>query len=131
MTAIEIYEKKTGDIESSDLYVTLAESTIREYLGYTDDKPIDRFAVSIAKVAEYMKKKADAEEKATTAAASLCGAKSESFSEGGVSVSKTYESVSEVLKSYDDMITSVLAGLNRYRTGRVIKGACRYGPDEE
>lgn len=117
MTAIEIYEKLTGDTELSDFYVSMAEDTVREYLGYDAEKAVDRFSQTIAKIASYMSKKDTAERNAEKIAA-----KSESFSEGGVSVSHTYDSMADVIAQYDSAIAGCLNSIQRYRIGRVVRG---------
>ena len=117
MTAIEIVELRTGATsEEAGKYVSLADGMVREFLRYDEEESISRFSSTVAEVAGalYLADKA-------RAAAQAGGAmKSQSFSEGGVSVSETYFSGGEAQASYLSQAGEALGKIARYRRANVV-----------
>ena len=120
MTASEILVNRYGlSPEDAALYSQIAEQELREYLNYTSEESMDRFASTVASIASLHFKK----DKAIASASAGAGAvpvKSESFSEGGVSVSKTYLAGGDLYTYYDDAVAKVLDGVKRFRRARVV-----------
>lgn len=120
MTASEILINRYGmDPEKAELYASMAEQELREYLNYGADDSLARFASTVATAAALMFKKDEA-----VAAGSASGSvpvKSESFSEGGVSVSKTYLAGGDLYSYYDDAVARAFDGVKRYRRARVVQ----------
>lgn len=113
MTAEEIFEQRTG--EDGKDYIAMAEDAVRAYLCYDKEESLDRFAFAIADIAVtyYQRNQAMAGEGATP------GVKSESFTEGKVSVKQDYLTSAELSAQYDTKVQTALADLKRFRRARV------------
>lgn len=123
MTAIELTKYQTGldDDAVVKTLVKMAEERIRNYLGYNEMDPLPPVASTTADIATILYQRA----KATKAALANMDAgnepiKSESYSEGGISTSYTYESASEQASAYDLRIANLLEPLKVYKKGRVV-----------
>ena len=127
MTAIEIVKHKMPEATPADLryYVTLAESEVRAYLGYPEDKPLDKFAATVGEIACLIIDRESAVNAATESALAAGGVQSESYSESGVSRSVTYGgggAGAAAREAYDSVIRQRLQNaLSRYRLARVVK----------
>ena len=116
MTAQEIFAQRTGtEVDKASFYTGLAESKVREYLCYGDEDDLSKFSTTTADVAVlYYQRDAQVQ---TLGSAPL---KSESFTEGAVSQSKTYLTAGDIYASYDAQAESVLSGIRRYRRAHVV-----------
>lgn len=123
MTATEIFKKKSGltDTDTIKFYILQAGDELRIYLNYDPEDPIDRFSSVVADIAvnDYDYDTRTAANK--TAQASQEGLKSESYSEGPVSVSKTYKSTDELYSEYTASKDKILMRTRDYRLARVVK----------
>ncbi len=117
MTAAEIIALRTGKTidEKIEGYITLGEIQVRNYLNLSDNDPLTKHQFAIADIAMFLMNK----DEYTTELSDGSFLKSESFSEGGVSSSVTYEAGSDRLSYYDRCIQAVLEGLDV--TARKIK----------
>lgn len=112
---IHIIKLRTGiDDEAAGIYKELAEETIRTYLNYNSDESISRFTLTIISIACSMV------ERDVKLEESESGLKGESFSEGGVSVSKTYQTQQDYKGYYDSVIESDLLSIRRYRHPNIV-----------
>ena len=119
MTAVEIIVLRTGmTAEKATQYAALAEQKVREYLRYDTGEDVSRFASTVADVAVLYNQR-DTQVSSLGSASLL---KSASFSEGGVSESKTYLTAGELFESYDARADKVLDGIMRYRRAHVVTG---------
>ena len=114
MTAREIVTRRTAmDSDVASTYVRIAESRVRSYLHYEDDDDLSGFSPVIADIAILLWDE-DKARTAAEAAKNSADLSSESFSEGGVSVSKNYRSGFEVGGAYENMIAQKLATLSDF-----------------
>lgn len=114
MKAIHIVMKRTGLVEDdASYYVCLAESRVRLFLELTPLADLSQYMFEIADIATLMYQM-DASVKQTE---DSLGYKSKSFSEGGVSVSSSGLTGSEIRQSYDDEIQEIL---NRLKGTEVV-----------
>lgn len=122
MTAFEITKFNTG-LEDDALVRTLvkqAEARVRQYLGYREDEDVTWAAASTADIATVLYQRLKATQtNISTLTEGSTPVKAESFSEGGVSVSYTYEGGTELIQSFDEQIASILEALKPYQKGRV------------
>ena len=119
MTAKEIFILRTHTTEEeAESYIGMAELKAREYLRYGDEESLTAFASTIADVAVLYYQR-DAQVSALTNTAAT-GVKSESFSEGAVSASKSYLTAGDLFEMYDNRTDKVLDGIRRYRRARVV-----------
>ena len=125
MTAVEIIVLRTGmTAEKATQYAALAEQKVREYLRYDTDEDVSRFASTVADVAVLYYQR-DTQVAALGTASLL---KSASFSEGGVSESKTYLTAGELFEVYEARADKVLDGIMRYRRAHVVTGITEETP---
>ena len=115
MTAKEIIKIRT-DIQDdvAARYVKLAENRVRAYLRYNEFEDVAQFSDAVARIALYLYY-----EDAETKAASESNVESESFSEGGVSTSRTYttQAQTSTRNGYEALINGVLEDLTQYIKG--------------
>lgn len=123
MTANEIVKFKTGledDAVVKNL-VKMAEARIRYYLGYNEMDEIPFAVIPAADIAVMLYQESQATQKAVTdGAEGNSPVKSESFSEGGISTSYTYESATEQTEAFESRIANILDTLKVYQKGRVM-----------
>lgn len=113
MTASEVFELRTG--KDGDDYISLAEQEVRAYLNYLDSESVDKFASVIGNIAVlfYLR---DQEMKSVKTEA---GVKSESFTEGKVSVHQDFLATADVSASYDEKVGKALLDIKRYRRAHI------------
>lgn len=116
MTAEQIVEKRTGmSQEDAGAYVDIAEAKVRTYLGLDDEADLTPYTFQIAEIAVlYWQWDSSVQN-----SAHLLGMKSQSFSEGGVSESKSGMTGAEIQTQYEDAIRGVLEGLDG-NVGKVV-----------
>lgn len=125
MTASEILVARYDmNAETAALYAGIAEQELRTFLNYEEEEDLGRFATTVASIAASYRAKDLAVR--SGASADSVPVKSESFSEGGVSVSKTYLAGGDLYTYYDDAIAKDLDSVKRYRRARVVR---RSDPD--
>jgi hypothetical protein len=115
MTAKEIFKTRTGiQDDVAARYVKLAENRVRAYLRYNEFEDVAQFSDAVARIALYMYYE-DVEAKA----ANESNVASESFSEGGVSTSRTYNTQAQTStrSGYETLIDGVLEDLTQYIKG--------------
>lgn len=117
MTAQEIFVQRTGtEVDKACFYTKLAESAVREYLCYEEGDDISKFSTTTADVAVlYYQRDTQVQTLGSSAAV-----KSESFSEGAVSASKTYLTAGDLYASYDAQAAQLLNRIRRYRRAHVV-----------
>ena len=113
MTASEVFELRTG--KDGDDYIALAEQDVRTYLHYLDSESVDKFASVIGNIAVlyYLR---DQDMKTLSVEA---GVKSESFTEGKVSVKQDYLAPADVSASYDEKVGKALMDIKRFRRAHI------------
>lgn len=113
MTASEVFELRTG--KDGEDYIALAEQDVRTYLHYLDSESVDQFSSVIGNVAVlyYLR---DQDMKALSVEA---GVKSESFTEGKVSVRQDYLAPADVSASYDEKVGKALMDIKRFRRAHI------------
>lgn len=108
MTVTEIIMKRTGmNAADAAFYAELAGERITSYLGLTPPADLTPYKFSQADLAVLYWQR----DTATQQSASALGYKSQSFSEGGVSVSQSGAEGGAIQSDYDAAIAEVLAGL--------------------
>lgn len=108
-SAITIVMKRTAITEEdASYYVELAEARVRLYLNLDANTDVEKYVFAISDIATLLYQ-IDASTKQT---ANSIGFKSESFSEGGVSVSKSGLTGAEVREQYEAAIQDVLSNLD-------------------
>lgn len=112
MTAEEIFEQRTGK-DGTD-WIAMAEEAVRAYLRYDAEESLARFAFAVADIAVTYYQRDEALQTAFTP-----GVKSESFTEGKVSVKQDYLTSAEMSAQYDTKVQTALAGLKRFRRAHV------------
>lgn len=122
MTASEIFRLRTG--VTNDSYVEMAEQIVREYLNYVDSDPLTYFAPTVGNVAAILYQRDQASANASTA-----GVKSESFTEGAVSVKTDYLTNADMGTSYDNVVQAELDKIRRYRIARIVKPGNPINPE--
>ena len=119
MTAIDIIKHNTGlNDDLSAYYAEIAEMQIRTYLNYSDTDDIDKFKANIAALATIFYNSEKNMNNLTEQ--NSIGIKSESFSEGAVSVSKTYLNSAEIADNTQQQINNELSKLRQYRKVKVL-----------
>lgn len=113
MTAAEIFEQRTR--KDGDDWIAMAEDAVRAYLRYSEDESLDRFAFAVADIAVTYYQM----DQAVKAAEVQPGVKSESFTEGKVSVKQDYLSSAEMSAQYETKVQTALADLKRFRRAHV------------
>ena len=110
MTASEIILLRTGKSgEKVNKYIELSEQEVRSYLHLPALEPLDKYVIAVADIAIVMMEKDDFYQNNPNGGVTVKG---ESFSEGGVSTSKTYLAGSEALSYFNDAIQDILKGLD-------------------
>lgn len=113
MTASEIFELRTG--KDGDDWISLAEGDVRMFLNYGETESLDSFASTVGNIAVLYYER----DKAVKSMAQAAGVKSESFTEGKVSVKQDYLTSSDVSGQYEEKVDNLLAGIKRYRRARI------------
>lgn len=122
MTAYEIVSFQTGLTDAATVknLIKMAEMRIREYLGYDETDDLSGLTASIADIATTLYWKAELTQGGIASAqAGEQPVKSESFSEGGVSVSKTYEGLMDQAQVFENLIANKLAEIKVKQKGRI------------
>lgn len=110
MTAIEIFTRRTGVTDQSDIdfYIEMAETRIRSYLGLEETEDISTYMFSIAEIAVLYWQ----QDQSSTAITSSFGYESESFQEGSVRHTIKSASGASIRSTYEQAIIDVLGQLD-------------------
>lgn len=119
MTVNQIIIHNTGITEAeADFYAEVAEMKVRTYLNYSDDDGIDKFTSAIAAIATILYNQEKCLKNLTDNNNSIV--KSESFSEGSVSVNKSYLTNADISDNSESQINTELQKLKQYRKIKVL-----------
>lgn len=116
MTAEDIFYLRTK--KDGDDYLEIAEQDVRAYLRYLDTESVEQFASTIANIAVLYFQR-DQALRTMAQAEITTGVKSESFTEGKVSVKQDYLSSAEMSDQFDEKVQKCLDGLKRFRRAHV------------
>lgn len=106
----------TTDDEAYSLQ-SRAENKVYTYLRYKPGESLMRFASTIADIAVMLHKQDQSE---AAFDPSTSPVKSESFSEGGVSVKNEYVSVTDLSSFYTSKVSAMLEDLKPYRRAHIV-----------
>lgn len=109
MTAIEIFTRRTGVTDSSDInfYIEMAEERIRSYLGLDSEADISSYVFATADIAVLYWQ----QDQSSTALTASFGYSSETFQEGSVSHTIKAANGAGIYAMYEKAILDVLAQL--------------------
>lgn len=110
MTAVEIFTRRTGVTEESDVdfYIEMAEERIRSYLGLEEDSDVSKYVFATADIAVLYWQ----QDQSSTAITSSFGYESESFQEGSVSHTIKSANGASVYSVYEQAILDVLGQID-------------------
>ena len=111
MNAIDIMVKRLNeeiDDDTACFYVKMAETKIRSYLKLVDDADLSQYLLSVVDLAILYYQK----DKSIQHVSDTAGFKSESFSEGGVSESRSGMTSADINIQYDNAIADLLSQLD-------------------
>lgn len=117
MTAVDIFKKRSGltDTDTINMYMFMANDEVRTYLGYSNDKSIDRFGSAVANIAIAMYEYDLRNKSRNENIPSSDYIKSETFTEGAVSESKTYRNGNDLYEELTKTKDKILSKLYTYR----------------
>ena len=120
MSAIDIVKRRTGmSDDDAQFYCELAEAKVRAYLRLKNDADLSQYLPGIAEIAQVYWSQDQAT--ANRTASGTYGVQSESFSEGGVSTSRTLIDGSKSVTDSDTAITRILESLVRHGGVSVVR----------
>ena len=110
MTAVEIFTRRTGVTEESDInfYIEMAEERIRSYLGLDSEADISSYVFATADIAVLYWQ----QDQSSTALTASFGYESESFQEGSVSHTIKSANGAGVYSTYGQAILDILKQLD-------------------
>lgn len=123
MTAYTIVSRFITNADDANYYVAVAEQTVRSYLNYDNSRSLARFVNTVSNIALNMWRR-DTAIAASTGTNTHAGVASESFSEGGVSQSYTYETASDGVTAYikyEELNEKELTKISMYRLPHIPK----------